>query len=382
MVCEKLFSVIDGLNEQYCDMWETVCNMESPTHDKARVDAVGSFFLDLAKARGWKTEVMHSDTAGNAVCITLNPASDAPPVTFSGHIDTVHPAGLFGTPPVRRDKEKIYGPGVMDCKGGVVASVMAMDALERCGFTARPVQLIIQTDEETGSKTSGQKTVEFMCEKAKNSAAFLNTEGIEKLTAVLIRKGILRYRFTVSGRAVHSAICNTGASAIAEAAHKILALEQWKDPLSVTCNCGTVQGGTAANSVADRCTFAADFRFVTDEDAVAVRQIVRDVAETTHIEGCSCLAEQVSYRPAMPLCERNRSLLERMNRIYEQNGLPRLEIRFAKGGSDAAYITAAGIPCADSLGVEGGRIHSVEEYAWLESLRACAKRLASVAYCL
>lgn len=47
------------------------------------------------------------------------------------------------------------------------------------------------------STTSGKKNIEFMCEKAKNSIAFLNLEGHVKGTAVLTRKGILRYKFEV-----------------------------------------------------------------------------------------------------------------------------------------------------------------------------------------
>ena len=51
----------------------------------------------------------------------------------------------------------MYGPGVMDCKGGIVAAIMAMEALEKCGFTERPVQLLLQSDEENGSATSNKK---------------------------------------------------------------------------------------------------------------------------------------------------------------------------------------------------------------------------------
>lgn len=382
MNCEKLFSVIDELNEKYCDIWEDVCNLESPTNDKSAVDAVGGYFLKMAQDRGWQIEVMHSETAGDAICITLNPQAKAAPVTLSGHIDTVHPVGLFGTPATRRDEKCIYGPGVLDCKGGVVASFMAMDALETCGFTKRPVQLIIQTDEETGSQTSKLKTVEFMCEKAKGSIAFLNTEGIQGNTAVLVRKGILRYRFTVEGKAVHSARCPTGANAIAEAAHKILKLETLKDGQTLTCNCGVIQGGTVANTVAARCSFVADIRFASEKDCEDARRFVQEVARQTHIEGCSCRLEQISYRPAMPLRERNSALLETMNAIYEQNGLPRLSSRSCLSGSDAAYITQAEIPCVDNLGVDGGNIHSVNEYAYLDSLAASAKRLAAVAYCI
>ena len=68
-----------------------------------------------------------------------------------------------------------------------------------------------------------------------------------------------------------------------------------------------------------------------------------------------------------------------MNSIYETCGLPVLRPRHCLGGSDAAYTTQAGIPTVDSLGVDGGKIHSPQEFAYIESLVDCAKRLAAMA---
>ena len=380
MDCQNLFSVIDSLNKQYCDIWEEVCNIESPTGYKNGVDEVGNIFIKMAKERGWQVEVLEHEKAGNPICITINPESKNKPVVFSGHIDTVHPIGLFGTPATHRDEKCIYGPGVMDCKGGVVASFMALDALERCGFSKRPVKLIIQTDEETSSKTSSKETIQFMLKKSQKAIAFLNAEGTQGNTVILARKGIVRYQFTVLGRAAHSSKCTEGANAISEAAHKIIRLEQMKDEDGLTCNCGVIEGGTVANAVAARCTFTADIRFANDEQYKQAVETVKMVAEETKIEGCVCQLEKVSERPAMHLANTNTALLEKMNEIYVKCGLPELTARYALGGSDAAYTTQAGIPTIDGVGVDGGKIHSINEYAYLGSLSEAAKRLAAVAY--
>jgi len=382
MQCEALFKKIDELNERYVNVLEDICNIESPTNCKAGVDAVGEYIIKMAESRGWKVEVFEQPISGNVVCLTLNADSEEAPLSVSAHADTVHPVGSFGTPAVRREEKKLYGPGAADCKGGLVAALLAMDALDKCGFRARPVRFLMQADEETGSSTSGYATINYICEKAKDSIAFLNLEGYKKHTAVMRRKGILRFRFNVKGKAAHSAACQNGANAIAEAAHKILRLEELKDPDGTTCNCGVISGGTTANSVAETCSFTADFRYASVADADKIKLLVKEVAEHSYIEGCSCELEAVSYRPPLEDAERNYDLLRKVNEIYAANGIPTLEPRDNPGGSDAAYVTLHGIPCIDDLGVEGGLVHSVREYMFLDSLAESAKRIAAVAYCI
>ena len=91
-------------------------------------------------------------------------------------MDTVFPKGSFGYPPTKIDGDYVYGPGVNDCKGNIAVELLAMEALKECGYTERPVKLILQSDEEVNSFLSDQKTLEFMVEEAKGSAAFLNAE--------------------------------------------------------------------------------------------------------------------------------------------------------------------------------------------------------------
>lgn len=383
MKCEELFKKIDDLYPEYVSVWEDVCNIESPTSYKEGVDEVCRYFIKMAQERGWDIELAKQKTAGDAACITMNPDSREAPVCFSGHMDTVHPIGLFGSPAVRMSGDKIYGPGVIDCKGGIVAAFLAMDALSQVEFKTRPVKLILQSDEETSSKTSDKKTVEFMCEKAKHAVAFFNTEGCaesEKWTVALSRKGILRYRFHIKGIASHSSTCDKGANAICEAAHKILELEKMKNPAGLTCNCGVIEGGTVANTVAATCSFLADIRFATEEEMKQAIETVTRIAENTNIEGCTCVLEKISERPPMEKSDRNFAFFEKLNGFYKQCGLDLLKYKAGKGGSDAAYITQIGVPCVDNIGVLGDFTHSVEEYAVISSLAESAKYMAAATY--
>ena len=383
MKCKQLFERIDELFNEYVEVWQKICEIESPSADKAAVDAVGNFVSEIAKKHGWKIEVHKENFSGDAIAITMNPEASLAPIVFSAHMDTVHPKGAFGYPPVRRDEKNIYGPGVLDCKAGIVQSLLAMHALEDVGFIARPVILILQSDEEVGSRTSEKRTVEFMCEKSKNAVGFINLEGSSRGYAIIQRKGILYYNFHIKGIEAHASKCATvGANAIAEAAYKIIELEKIKDADGLTCNCGTISGGTVPNTVPGECHFCVNIRFANSEQREWIEKKVRELAETVFVKGCMTTLEPLGDRVAMEYTERNVEFLEKMNDIFEENGLSRLKAGKATGGSDAAYVTEAGIPCVDSMAATGGEIHSPDEFAEIESLREQTKRIASVAYCI
>ena len=379
---QNIFKEIDRLHGTYVDVWEDVCNLESPSKDKALVDKVGEYFRTLAEKRGWKIEIYPQERFGDVVCITMNPNAAAPTVALSGHMDTVHPVGSFGTPAVKRDGVNLYGPGAMDCKGGVVAGFLAMDALYNCGYTDRPIMMLLQSNEEIGSGLDNKDPINCICERAKDVVAFLNLEGHEAYfagKACMIRKGIAGFRFVIKGIGTHASYCaREGANAIAEAAHKILEIEKIKDDAGVTCNCGVISGGKTSNAVPDFCEFRVDVRFATQEQYKETIDRLQAIADTVYVPGCTCEMVQTNLRPAMELTEKNKALLAKANELFEANGLSALEVGMRTGGSDAADVTCYGIPCIDSIGVGGERAHSVEEYGVIDSLAESAKRIAAI----
>lgn len=375
---ENVFKRIDDSEQEYIKILEEFCLIESPTDYKKGVDEASGYIVKIAESFGFKVERQKQEIAGDCFCITMNPDAKEAPVCLSGHVDTVHPRGLFGTPAVRYDGDKMYGPGIADCKGGIVASLMAMAALHKEGFDARPIKLILQSDEETSSRESNHTTIDYMCECGKGAAAFINCEPSVGETAVLQRKGIIRYVFNITGKAAHASVCFDGVSAISEAAHKILELEKYKEEKGITANCGVISGGTTINTVPEKCTFNVDFRFSNSRECEMVHSIARKVAETSYVEGTSCELVQESLRVAMELTDTNVKLFENVNRIFEKVNLPVLSMRISGGGSDAAYTTQSGIPTIDSLGVKSLKIHTKEEHTIISSLTESAKRLAAI----
>ena len=380
MSCKEVFEKIHALNDEYIQILEDISNIESPTDFKEGVDEVGRYLMALAEKKGWKIEICPQPVSGDAICLTMNADSTEAPVSISGHMDTVHPVGFFGTPAVRKDDEKMYGPGVHDCKGGVIVGLLAMDALQQCGYRKRPVKMLLQSDEENGSRTSQKETIKWICKQAADSVAFFNLEGSGAGKATVERKGIARYKITAYGKQAHSGKCNEGASAIAQAAHMILELERFKDQKTLTCNCGTITGGSTPNTVPGSCTFVADFRYSSDEDRQTAEAAVKEVCEKAYIEGCHSEYSLMSYRVSMPIRQRNLDLLAQVNEFLAKEGLQTLVNSKKTGGSDGSDVSEFGIPCLDNLGIRGGKSHSENEFAYLASLEECAIHLAAILY--
>lgn len=379
---KEIFKKIDELSNDFVNVWEDVLNIESPSNFKKGVDKLGSYFINFAKQNDWDVEIFKQENFGDVVTITMNSNSTLPPVTISGHMDTVHPLGSFGTPAAHREGDILYGPGAMDCKGGIVAGFLTMKALKDCNFTNRPVRMILQSNEEVGSGLNNKATINYICEKAKDSVAFLNLEGHEAQFGekiALIRKGIAGFLFKITGVEAHASYCAfQGASAIREAAHKIVELEKVKFLDGITFNCGIINGGKAQNSVPGKCEFYVDVRFNTKKEYEDAIKRINKIANTVYVEGCSCELIRTSLRSAMELNDKNLALFNKANELFEQNGLSTLAIGKRNGGSDAADVTAYGIPCLDALGVCGEHAHSAKEYANIPSLSQSAKRIATI----
>ena len=382
---DKLFRIVDELNVEYVKMWEDVCNIESPWHNKEGVDAVGDYFIRHANARGWKVEVFPQEKVGNVVIITMNAEVDAPPIAFSGHMDTVHEVGSFGNPPTRVDWEnnKIYGPGTTDCKGGIMVGFLAMEALWRVGYKARPVVMYLQSDEESGGKLSKDATINYVCERAQGSVGFFNLEvGIRRKICMGI-KGVVSFDFIVKGVEAHSSGCATyGSNAILEAAHKIIELEKYKDPKGLTCCCSVIHGGTKHNIVPGECRFVANVRFAKMSELDEFMEAAKKLCADVKVPGCSCEVVMPRMRPAMEICDRNFDLFHRMNEIWKEQGIEEAEYYTMIGGSDAANVSYSGVPTVEGMGNFGENLHTPHEFGYISSLAEQAKRLAVVAYYL
>lgn len=374
MDMDRLFNECERLNEKYLSFLIDICNISSKSDNKKGVDAVCDYCARFAEQMGYAVKAEQIEGSGNVMSATLNPGAKGDAVCVSAHMDTVHPEGLFG---IRREGDRLVGPGVYDCKGGIAVGFLLMEALKNCGYADSPVKIILQSDEEVQSLSSGLKTIDFMCAEAKGARAFFNLEGRIKGKITTARKGILRYRYDITGIPVHAGTYFGGASAIKEAAHKVLAIEEKSRVDGITYNCGIIHGGTVMNTVPANCSVFMDIRIRTEKDIEEAETNLFDVGNTVYVENTHTVTTKVSSRPPMERTEKNAKLFEDILSCSRKYGLGEFEENSVTGGSDAAYTTIAGIPTVDDMGPLGGDYHTTDEWIDIPSISGSAKIIAA-----
>src|SRR5205807_8815393 len=101
------------------------------------------------------------------------------------------------------------------------------------------------------------------------------------------RKGVPDLRIEITGRSAHAGVePERGASAVLEAAHKVIALHalngRWP---GATVNAGVVDGGTRPNVVAERCSIHVDIRAPQESSLDQVERAALAIAESPTVPG-------------------------------------------------------------------------------------------------
>lgn len=373
---KKAFDFIDSQSEEMRKLWVDICIMESCSHDIEGVDKVQEYLEKVFSDAGLKTRVYDFKKSGNSLVAVYESDSILPGVAFMGHVDTVHTKGKFGEIPVKIKDGIIYGPGVLDCKGGVVVAFLATKALKEIGFD-REIKLIFSGDEEIQHNASKGADV-FLKEVNGLAAAFDCETGFEDGRIAVGRKGGAVYKISIKGIGAHSGNePEKGISSIKEAAYKTLNLEKLTDYNGITYNVGVIKGGTVANSIPANCEMLIDVRFKKNEDVDTAWEVLTEIVETSFVPGTSATLETVSLMHPMEKNDKNMRLFELVKENSEKLGFGTPEHCVLGGASDAAYSVMAGVPSVCAIGVRGFANHTMEERAIIDSLEERAKLLVA-----
>ncbi|NJC98784.1 MAG: M20 family metallopeptidase [Anaerolineae bacterium] len=340
---------------------KTLVETESPSHDKAAVDRVGAIVAEEARKLGAQVEVIPNSRTGDHILSKWG--SGLGGILLLCHMDTVFPLGTIQRIPYREEGDRIFGPGTLDMKAGIVIALAAVESAQRSGLN-RPVTLLCTSDEEIGSHTS-RAHIEAL---AKESALVLVLEGgLIDGSLKTWRKGVGGFTVKVNGRAAHAGgEHQMGRNAIEEMAHQVIAIQQLTDySKQTTLNVGVIQGGTVTNVIPEECTVRVDVRVMQPgewERIEAAMQNLKPVLDGTRVEATGRL-----NRPPMPFDETMKTTFEKARGIAAKIGVE-LKSGGSGGGSDANFVAPLGVPLLDGLGAIGEGYHSEREYIFAESL--------------
>lgn len=360
---------IEYLEERYDEMLELLKDLvliQSGTHNKQGVNRVCDAVVKAIEDLPLRITRLEHEQCGDTLILSSNSAGDSGNILLAGHLDTVFPEDTdFNF--FREDEKNVYGPGVIDMKGGIVAVIYALKALNSCNRLSNiPLRVIFNTDEEIGSPVSRG----IITSEAKKSAMALVTECCGMNGEVVTgRKGRLGLEMHVTGKAGHAAnLTEVKSSAVLALAHKIIEIESLNNTFrELTVNVGLIEGGTGPNSIAETAMAAIDIRFSTEAALNAFMISLEEINNRMDVTGTTSRLVKVADRPAMVATEQNRELFKIAAEAGEKLGLPLLE-EFRSGGSDANIIAAAGTPVIDGLGPIGLHDHSDREYMVKNSL--------------
>jgi glutamate carboxypeptidase len=352
---------------------------ESPSDDKAAVDRVGALVAEECRRLGAQVTVVENAITGNHVVARFGGQEgqtrrSAPTILLMHHMDTVFPIGTLAKMPFYEKVDKLFGPGVLDMKGGIAITLTVLAALQKAGLLARPVTALFTSDEEIGSGSSH----ELIKSLAKDAALTLVLEsGLLDGGLKTWRKGVGDFYVTVRGRAAHAGGAHEeGRNAIEEMAHQVLAIQKMTDyAKGTTLSVGVIKGGSVSNVVPEECSIEVDFRVLVPEEAERVEkamQALKPVTRDTSVEVSGGL-----NRPPMPNDALMQATFIKAQQIAAKVGLE-IKAGGSGGGSDGNFVAPLGIPLLDGMGTYGDGLHSEREYIFTRSLPERAKLLAAL----
>ncbi len=373
---KQAFQHIDNNVEKYLDFLSKICSFEARAYDKETIDAMVDFITAFAQGEGLQVTRTPMEKCGDFLTVEINPGAEKAGLMMA-HMDTVFDKGVFGNPPVRREGNQMFGPGVIDCKGGIAIALLTLKALLENGFD-KHLRLILTSDEEISNVLGGEKEQQFFRERSAGFPCAINCETAEGDQVVTSRKAILKYRLDIKGVSGHAGKhVFTAKNAVVEAAHKIVALSQKSVPGGTTYSCNIVQGGSVLNVIPDCCSVSVDVRAVTVKDMEQTKQVMEEVAQTAFIPGTTCEVHLLGVRPPMEKTPQTMALLQGLLDTCHKYGLGTLTAVDSGGGSDSCFTQMAGVPSICGVGASGGKQHSADEFLNTESIPLRAKILAA-----
>ncbi|HTC95433.1 MAG TPA: M20 family metallopeptidase [Terriglobales bacterium] len=373
----ELLARIEPHEHEMVLLAQKLVEIESPTHNKKAVDALGRALGEEFSRMGAQITFHKQLKFGDHLQASFK-SEDAhsPAILLLGHMDTVWELGALKSMPCRVSDGRVWGPGVLDMKAGIVQIVFALRALrDTFGHPPGNVEVLLVTDEEVGSESSRPVT-EWLAEKSSIVFVLEPSQGLAGALKTA-RKGVGNYTVKVTGKAAHAGIdFRAGTSAITELAYQIGIIEKFTDlKRGLTVNPGVIRGGTRSNVVAAEAEVEVDVRIPRQADAGLIEKKFRSLRPRNR--RCKLQVSGGINRPPMERSKEIAAWFMKARTLAQGMGW-KLQEAATGGGSDGNFTAALGIPTLDGLGAVGEGAHAASESVLIRELPRRAALLAAL----
>jgi glutamate carboxypeptidase len=318
--------------------------------------------VESVDAAGKTINIAH----GRHLHLTVRPTAPVQ-LLFTGHMDTVFGQDHAFQATQWLEDGLLNGPGVADMKGGLSVMLAALKAVEKDRTAGRfGYEVVINSDEEVGSPASAA----LLAQAATGKRAALTYEpaALPDGTLAGARPGSGNFSFVVHGKSAHAGRNpEDGRNAIVAASELALRLAMSKTP-GLSINPAKIDGGSPNNVVPDLAILRVNMRpRTTDDQEIASRLIAKALDETAKQHDVYIEAHGGFGRPPKPLTEEAEALFNLVKQAGADLGQP-IGWQPSGGVCDGNNIAACGVPVVDTMGVRGGKIHSMEEFLIVDSL--------------
>ncbi len=350
--------------------------VESPSDDKAAVDACAALAATECKALGGRVKLHTQRAFGDVLEARFGPRAKAGApgrVLLLGHLDTVWPLGTLKTMPFRVRDGRLWGPGTLDMKAGVAMALTAVEMLTEAGMLEREVVLLLNSEEELGSPVSRPITEKL----AQECAAVYVLEPAQGLAYKTARKGTGNWRIEVKGVAAHAGVdFEKGANAVRELSRAVETVSGWTDlKRGLTVSVGVVGGGTKSNVIPAEAWAEVDVRIARKGDGARMER--RFAGLKAQDRRCSLAVMGGINRPPMERTRGTVKLYERARALAAELGFA-LEEAATGGASDGNFTSALGVPTLDGMGAVGEGAHAAHEHVVVEHMATRTALLAGM----
>lgn len=304
--------------------------------------------------------------------------NNKPTITLSGHLDIVFPN--IDDFEIRVEADKLYGPGAVDMKAGVLVILEVVKVLNTQEELSN-IQILLTSDEEQ-YQTRYYPQLEKIALSTnyllvyEGAGSLVQEPNFQEKGLVIKRKGILGYKLSAKAGGGHSGGLakeeerHSAVHELIKQSEKILSLADFTK--GTTINIGKFNGGRALNILAEEAEIQFDARIVSADE---FRRIKGALSELTPFDPQVRIhLEQLLEGSPVEATQPNLELFELAKIAGNKIGI-QIGIEDKSGASDMNRLVGFNPMMAsiDYLGPSGGGEHSSGEFLYLNSFDPCVK---------